>query len=203
MIAGDDGMRPLVRREALLVGTAGMLIAAVVMGANVARHGQDWLFRNDAEFFWAVARDPFGRGAIFRPVASVTGSAYRFGRPLYPVLAWAVALGRPGAVRWTMMLVELLGFGVMIAVGAELLARRGRKPFDAMAILLVPGVWWAVIIAISEPVVMALVLLTFLLYAEERRGAVFVVAVLVLLARESAVLALLPLVYADVRRRGN
>jgi hypothetical protein len=192
----------VVRRQAIVVGMIAMLVAGAVMAFNVVRHGQAWIFRNDAEFFWVVARHPFGRGEMFRHVAGVTGSAYRFGRPLYPVLAWLVAAGRPGAVRNSMMVVELAAFGGMVAAAAELLARRGRRPFDAMAILLVPGVWWAVIIAISEPVVMLLVLVTFLLHADGHRRATLVTAALVLLARESAGLALVPLVWDDVVRFG-
>jgi hypothetical protein len=192
----------VIRRPALAVGAAAAAIAALAMMVNVVQHGQDYLFRNDAEFFWVVARDPFGSGDLFRPVAAITGNAYRYGRPLYPVLAWLLALGRPSVVRTTMMVVELLSFGAMVALAAELVARRGRRPFDAMAVLLVPGVWWAVIIAISEPLVMALMLLVFVLHHDGRRGWALVAAAALLLTRETAVLALLPLAWADARRVG-
>jgi hypothetical protein len=196
------GSPPLVRRESVAVGALGMAAAVAVMGVNLATHGQGWFFRNDAEFFWVVARDPWGRGQMFRPVAAVTGNAYRFGRPLFPVMAWALALGRPGAVRWTMMAVDALAFGTMVGLAGELLARRGKPAINAIAILVLPSVWWAVILTISEPVVLSLILLVFLLHLAGRRNAVLVTAAFLLLARESAGLALVPLVVDDLRRRG-
>jgi len=190
-----------VRREAVTVGIGGALLAAAALAFIVARLGQASLFRNDAEFFWAIARDPFGTGHALRANPGL-GVAYRFGRPLFPAVAWVLALGHKGLVRWTLMLVDAVAFGATLACAGELLARRGRRAIDGIAILLVPGVWWAVVLAISEPMVIALMLLLFIAYLDGRRTAAYLLAALLLLTRESAGLAIVPLAIADVRRAG-
>jgi len=191
----------LVGRAPLVLGVLGTLLAAAVMGSLVARQGQASIFRNDAEFFWIVARDPFGKGQVLRSDPGL-GVAYRFGRPLFPLLAWGLALGHRGMVRWTLMLVDVVSFGCTLSFAGSLLARQRRPPERSLLLLIIPGVWWAVVIAVSEPMVLALMLALFLAYQGGRRRAALVLAALLLLTRESAGLALVPLVVHDVRRSG-
>jgi len=51
----------------------------------------------DGQFAYYIARDPAG-GWRYCDVP-----AYRYQRILYPLLAWALALGQPGVVPWTLV----------------------------------------------------------------------------------------------------
>jgi hypothetical protein len=197
----EPSRRSLVRREAVLAGVGAAVVAAFVMAIVVASKGRQSLFRNDAEFFWLVARDPFADGSIFHPFAHEMGSAYRYGRVLFPLVAWLLVLGRASLVQWSLMVVDVVMFGVTVALACEWAGRRGRDHARGIAVLLVPAMWFALVLAVSEPLVLALVLLMYLLDDGERRVATLVTAALLLLAREAAVVAILPLVARDLRAR--
>jgi hypothetical protein len=63
--------------------------------------------------------------------------------------------------------------------------------------------WSALVLAISEPLVISLVLATYLFAIAGQRTRARASASLLLLAREAAVLALVPMVARDVRERGT
>ena len=188
--------RPTVR-----LGIAAAIVAAVVMVVMVATKGQKSLFRNDAEFYWLVARDPFGDGAVFIPFQEEMGRAYRYGRILFPAIAWVLAAGQASIVPWTLMVVDVLAFGATVWLAAELCALRGRT-HRGLAVLLVPAMWVALVIAVSEPLVFALILGTYLLWLRGQRAPALLVAAALLLAREAAAVALLPILWRDLRERG-
>jgi hypothetical protein len=195
-------VRDLVRREALVPGAVATVVAVIVMAVVVASKGRQSLFRNDAEFFWLVARDPFADGSIFRPFAHEMGDAYRYGRVLFPFLAWVLVLGRTSLVQWSLMAVDVVRFGVTVALACEWAARRRADVQRGIAVLLVPAMWFALVLAVSEPLVFALVLALYLLDEDGHRGAAFATAALLLLAREAAIVALVPLVIRDVATGG-
>lgn len=180
---------------------ASTLVAGVVMAVIVATDGQKSLFRNDAEFYWLVAVDPFGEGRVFIPFADEMGRAYRYGRILFPALGWLLAGGRDSLVPWMLMAIDVAAFGATVGLAARLCARRG-VPERGLSVLLVPAMWFAIVLAVSEPLVFALVLGIYLLWLAGRRRPALVVATLLLLAREAAIVALVPLVIRDVRERG-
>lgn len=196
----------LLRPAAWRVGLVAAAGAALVMAVVVRADGRDSLFRNDGELYWLVARDPFGDGSVFHTVAGFAeqyGVAYRFGRILYPLLAWTLVGGADGAaIEWSLMVVDVVSFGAATAVAAELCARRGLRPFHGLALLLVPAMWFSCVLALAEPLMLGLVLLVYLLVLDGRQRAAMVAGALLLLTRESALLALLPLVIA-VWRRGD
>jgi hypothetical protein len=190
-----------VRRHALVFGALAGALAALVLGVNAARHGGDWLFRNDAEFYWLVARDPFANGAVFRPIADEMGNAYRYGRMLFPFLGWLVVGGRDSLVRWGLAGVDAVSFGAVVALAAELCARRGAQVERGLLVLVVPGLWFATVLVLAEPLVLALILAVYLLALDGRPRSAMVAGALLLLAREAAVIALVPLVWRAVRQR--
>lgn len=193
--------RVLVRREAWRIGAGAAIVAAAVMAVVVVSSGRQSLFRNDAEFFWLVARDPFSDGSIFRPFAQEMGDAYRYGRILFPLLAWVAVGGRESLVQWSLMAIDVVAFGTTVALACEIVARRGVDLFRGAATLLVPAMWFALVLAVSEPLVFALVLALYLLDGDRRHVGSWTAAALLLLAREAAVLAMVPLVVRDVRAR--
>ena len=183
------------------LGLVSIVVAAFIMTTRVVAVGQKALFRNDAEFYWLVALDPFGEGTVFIPFAEEMGRAYRYGRILFPFLGWLFAGGRDSLVPWALMAVDVVAFGVTVALAIELCARRGAAG-RGIAVLLVPAMWFALVLAVSEPLVFALVFGVYLLWLTGWRRAALVTAAFLLLAREAAVVALVPLIVRDVRERG-
>jgi hypothetical protein len=60
----------------------------------------------DGQFFLFVAADPIGA----RPY--LDNPAYRYSRPLYPLTARVVSLGRVGALPWVLVLLGIAAVGV-------------------------------------------------------------------------------------------
>ena len=191
---------PVFGREARRAGLLAAGVAAAVLLLVIASSGHDALFRSDGDLFRRVATDPFGDGsAIAAP--DVYGTSYRYGRILFPLLGWLLALGRAGWVSWTLPLVDVVGFGLLGAAAVELLARRGRRAQRVLALAAVPALWLSMAIAYSEPLVIGLTLVALLLWEQGRRRPALAVAVLVLLAREVMLLAFLPIALGALRRR--
>jgi hypothetical protein len=200
--APSGSSRPLVRPAAVRIGVLATIAATLVMALIVVQHGRQSVFRNDAEFFWLVARDPFSNGAVFRPFAHEMGNAYRYGRILFPLLAWVLVGGRASLVQWSLMAVDVVAFGVATALACELAARRTGDARTGLVVLLTPAMWFSLVLAVSEPFVLALVLGVYLLHLDGRLGASVVAAAACLLTREAAVVALVPAAVRDIRARG-
>jgi hypothetical protein len=188
-------------REALVLAVLVAALLGVVMAFGAARNGSGYLFNSDAIFFRRVATDPFGNGSAFAGYPHDVGVAYRYGRILYPLSAWILAAGRPGLITWTMPVVYVLSIGLMVACACELCVTRGIPAVRGLWVLLVPSMWVTVPIVFSDPFVVSLVLLVYLLSARGRAVPMYLAAAALLLAREAAALALLPLVLRDLRRR--
>jgi hypothetical protein len=190
-------IRPVARQLATLV----LVAAAALMTISALDGGQASVFRSDGDLFKRVATDPFGDGrAIAQP--EKYGKEYRYGRILFPLVAWTVVAGRPGLVKWSLPVVAVASFWLLTACAAELVLRRGRSEGRALLLLAVPGVWLSAVIAFSETFVLALLLLAFLLETDGRRRAASVVFAATLLAREAVAPALLPFIWRDMRAQG-
>lgn len=193
----------MIRRDAWRFGALVVATGAVVMIAIVLTSPHDQLFRSDGLFFRLVAEHPFGHSAAMAEPkhAAEFGDAYRYGRVLYPFVAWVLAFGHAPWVRWTLPIVDVLALGGAAVVAAELVARRGFPVVRAAALFVVPGVWLALSIAFSEVFVLALLLLFCLLVIDGRVGAAMAVGALALLARETAALAIIPVGLVSLRAR--
>lgn len=80
----------------------------------------------DGQFFWAMAHDPLLLHA--RTIAALAGQGFRLQRVAYPLLAAALAVGRPAAIPWALLAVNVLT-AVAITVAFSRYARgRGWSP---------------------------------------------------------------------------
>lgn len=192
----------LIRRRAWVVGVIVVVIATVTLVVARVRFGSGFLIENDAGIYLRIARDPFGHGASLAGLPPGSGSAYRFGRILYPLMAWVLAGGRPAIVSWTLPIVYVLGLGLLGAVASELAARRGVTPEWGLIVFACPAFWLTFPVLFPDAFVTALILLTFLFWLDGRTAQSKVVAALTLLAREISLIAMVPLVFADIRRKG-
>ena len=107
----------------------------------------------DGQFYYFFAIDPQHAPAY------MDEPAYRLSRPLYPLLARALALGQPGLVPWVMLLLNWLAIaGTVLALG-DILRRRGISPWFTLLYAVFPGVLVALRADVTEPLAYALVAL--------------------------------------------
>ena len=100
-----------------------------------------------------------------------------------------------------MAAIDLAALGVAVGCAAKLCRARGYGRARGLLILLVPALWSSMAILFSEPVVVELILLTYFLALEGRERAATATGATLLLAREVAGLALVPLLFE--RRDGE
>jgi hypothetical protein len=98
----------------------------------------------DGQFFLYVALDPLGA----RPYLDVP--AYRYSRPAYPLAARVLALGRSGAVPWTLLLLGIAGAAAVTFAASAWAEREGLSPWYGALLGVYPGVFLAVSWDLSE-----------------------------------------------------
>jgi hypothetical protein len=145
-----------------------LLIALAYVGLTLARHGGDPLAfalvgtrysqddpqgspGYDGQFAYYIARDPTG-GWRYCDVP-----AYRYQRILYPFLAWALALGQPEGVGWTLVALNVAALAGGTYVTEQLLAARGMSRWYALVYGLYGGLVAGLRLDLTEPLAYGLV----------------------------------------------
>jgi hypothetical protein len=139
----------------------------------------------DGQFFYYLALDPVNARYY------MDASAYRYTRIVYPMVARALALGRPDLIPITLLLVNWLGLAGGTAVMAAWLKRRGISPWLALVFGLYPGLQFALERDLSEVLAYGLVALAILVFDFGGRHRLLLAAsvfALASLTRESTVL---------------
>jgi hypothetical protein len=190
----------------MLVAVAAGAVAFVFLAAYVCFRvyldGIGAFFHtNDSAFFRATAADPFGNGHTIHLIARSGEAAYRYGRILLPFCAWVTALGHPGAVQYTLVFWNIAGIAACVTFGGLLLDATGGDASSGPIVLLAPGLAALIPLVYAEPVSIACILAGYWLLARHRPGWGIAALAAATLARETAVLALLPLVWDAARRR--
>ena len=191
----------LVTRQAVVFGAMATVATVVVMTAVLFDQGYGAFLRSDAETFYRVALDPFGDGRVFAATGPDTGTAYRYGRILFPLTAWCLALGQPALLRLTIPVLYVAAIMLVATLAATQSELAGRPPIVGLAALLVPSAFLTVPILVPEFFVTALILLMYRLAEIHRDRAALGAGALLLLTRETAVLALVPLMLRALRDR--
>jgi hypothetical protein len=192
---------PLVTREAASFGLMAAAAVTAVMITVASDQGYEALLRSDGQNFYRVALDPFGDGGIFAGSGEYTGTAYRYGRILFPLAAWVLALGQRRLIPVTLPLAYVSGVLLFATLACARCGRAGRPPIVGLAALLVPSAFFTVPLLVPEFLIAGLVLLTYDFAEANRIRQALVAGALLLLARETAVLAFPPLILPHVRRR--
>ena len=119
----------------------------------------------DGEFVYFIALDPVNARYY------VDVPSYRYTRIVYPLLARALALGRPSLIPWTLLLINWLAIGGGTLAAAWWLKRRGQPPWFALAYGFYPGLLVALQRDTTEALAYGLVALGIFLwdYAGRRR----------------------------------
>ena len=145
-----------------------LLLALAYVGLTLARYGGDPLAfalvgtrysqgdpqgtqGYDGQFAYYIARDPAG-GWRF-----CDAPAYRYQRILYPILAWALALGWPEVVPWTLIALNVVALAGGTYFTERLLAARGVSRWYALAYGLYGGLVAGLRLDLTEPLAYGLV----------------------------------------------
>jgi hypothetical protein len=151
---------------------------------------------SDAPWFLAVAKHPFGSGHPFPGDPLIQGVAYRYGRIMLPLFGWLLGAGQPRAVPWSLAIAFALSVWLLGSVLAEV-AGRSRLRRAASAVLLACPftlLWLNAPAVVSEPLAAGLVILAYLFDRDGNQRAARISAAAALLTRESALLAIVPLI---------
>lgn len=79
----------------------------------------------DGQFYWRLATSPTHLD-IAEHNGSQIDAPFRVGRIGYPIVAWALSFGQADWVKWSLVLTNVLGMGVIGMAGASLARTRGR-----------------------------------------------------------------------------
>jgi hypothetical protein len=158
----------------------------------------------DGQWFFYLAHDPLLRAPD--PESFLDLPAYRYARILYPALAWALALGQPAALPWSLLAMNLLAVVGGSAACFDLLRQLGGNRWLVLAYAFSPPILIGVTAMLAEPTSFALVAAGLALAVRGRHRPAGVVLALAVLAREPSLLVPLGLgLYALARldwRRG-
>jgi len=185
-------------RSARILASLVTLGFASVLFIAFETRGYVWLLQSDAQHFFGVALDPFGSGTTLASLPGV-GTAYRYGRILYPLLAWGLALGQITWIPYTFPLVYLAGVWCLVAMTCDWCVSAGRPSWLGLAAVPVIGATLPHLLPEAWIAVLILWLYRCVLRGHDRTA--YGVAVLLLLTRETAIFALAPLVLLALRDR--
>jgi hypothetical protein len=194
------------RRSALslaVVLSGAAAVAVIVLAARqVVTQGENQFFASgDPKFFLLTTRDLFGTGHSFVGLGAATDIPYRYGRMGLPLLAWLLAFGQPGLVGWTLIGLNLAALTAIPGLAALLLAEHRGAPIGAALIFVLPPFVLLYGSVVSDPLLIALLLLAYLLDARGHRRPALVVIAYAILVKEVAILALVPLAWRAIRER--
>ncbi len=140
----------------------------------------------DGQWFFNIAHDPFLRSPD--PEAFLDAPAYRYARILYPLAAWALALGQPAAIPWALLAVNLLAVLGGTVACVDLLRQFGASRWFALGYAFSPPILIGVTAMLAEPLSLALVVAGVALAVRCRHWPAGVVLALAVLAREPSIL---------------
>ena len=155
----------------------------------------------DGQFYWGIAVDPLARGDVHQAFDT---ASYRYGHPLLGWLGWLFSAGQARAAPAALLGAGLVSI-VAAAVAASLLGQAlGRRGWEGLFVAANPGLLYASVHDLAEPLSAALLLGGLLLYVRDRRVAAAVCFGLLVLSKEQFVLVPLALAaWEIVRARGR
>ena len=136
----------------------------------------------DGQFAYQIARDPLGASRF------LDVPAYRYQRILYPLVAWALALGQRALVPWALVVVNWLALVAGTRFTEDILTGRGASRWYALSYGLFGGLMMAVRLDLTEPLAYALAQAAVLGYERGRRRGAAGLLALAALTKETTLL---------------
>ena len=156
---------------------------------------QDIMIRDkgyDGQFFYRYALNPFSKDIHYNEFhqgnhgIKVDKLKYRRARVLYPLTAWALALGYQPFVPYTLIFVNIFAFLLIIKISTQLVNRNKAPPYYAYFPLLISGLYLGVARDLSDTMTCAMLALSYLLFVQKKTGWFLVASTLALFSRESS-----------------
>lgn len=136
----------------------------------------------DGQFAFQIALDPIGAA----PRLDIP--AYRYQRILYPLLARAVALGRPTWIPWSMVLINMVAVALGTWATARILTDRGQNQWFALAYPFNVGMLLSLRLDLNEPLAFLFVQLGYLSWLAGKRSRSALAFALAALAKEVTII---------------
>jgi len=185
----------LIYVSGVLISAGGDPLAFALLGTRFSEGNPQGTEGYDGQFAYQIALRPLDAA----PYLDVP--AYRYQRILYPMLARLLALGRPGLIPWTLILVNLAAIGLGTWFTERLLVDLGASRWYA----LVYGLYGAQLLALradlNEALAQALVMWAILAWARDGRWLAVVAFGLAALAKETALIFLAAYMLYTLQRR--
>jgi len=178
----------------LLVTLAGNVALLSAWGWTHRNKGVEAFLGVDGNKYRIVAENPFGRSQADWDMP------YRYQRLLVPAAVWLLSLGRPEAIPFVMVGLNLAAIllGTVLVGGA--LARRELSPWWALVYGFAPGLERSLTLGHLEPVGNLFLLATLLAWVTERRRLLWLLLTLLPLVKEVYLLFLVAFVLSEVLR---
>ncbi|HEY8703355.1 MAG TPA: hypothetical protein VIL98_01285 [Gaiellaceae bacterium] len=180
---------------------------AASTGMGEAARARDPGFRTvstgdyDGQFYWGIAVDPIATGDVHQAFDT---ASYRYGHPLLGWLGWLLSAGQARAVPAALLGVGLASLLLAALAGSLLERTLGGRGWAGLFVALNPGLLYAAVHDLAEPLSAALLLGGFLAYARDRRVLAAVCFGFLVLSKEQFVLVPLGIAAWELlRRRGR
>ncbi len=134
----------------------------------------------DGQFYWRIAVEPSDHELSASHGVRIDQSI-RLTRVTYPLLAWAGSLGRAGAVVWTLVGVNVVGFGLLAGLAAALARDHDLSGWTGLGVAASSGLVMSMSRDLCEIVMIAALVAGILALSRGRpllAGLAFAVAVL-------------------------
>jgi len=154
----------------------------------------------DGEFYYRLALDPFTAKPEEWGIV-IDAPSYRQQRILYPLLVWALSLGgNPALVPLMMLLVNYVSMCLIAWLAAVYVRSMGQHALWALAVVLYPGLLLSVSRNLLEPLQICLLLAALVLARRGGRTGAALVLCAAVFTRETALLAAVALLAANLYR---
>src|SRR5665213_568166 len=152
----------------------------------------------DGQFYWGIAVDPIATGNVHEDFDK---ASYRYGHPLLGWLGWLLSGGQARAAPAALLAAGLVSLAAA-AVAASLLGQAfGRRGWEGMFVAANPGLLYATVHDLAEPLSAALLLGGLVAYTRNRRLLTAVCFGLLVLSKEQFVLVPLAVAAGELLRR--
>ncbi|MEL6658138.1 MAG: hypothetical protein AAFR36_16890 [Bacteroidota bacterium] len=156
----------------------------------------------DGQFYYRYAVNPFSKDKWYvvdgirenkgQHGIKVDAPKYRRGRLTYPLAAWTLALGQAPLIPYTLILVNLLGFILLIRIVKKLVLHFQASWHYYYFPLLIVGLYFSVARGLPDLLVCTLLAWSYLCFLKEQRFWFVIASTLLLLCKESSGIFLVP-----------
>ncbi|CAN5547948.1 hypothetical protein BH10ACT2_BH10ACT2_24510 [soil metagenome] len=154
----------------------------------------------DGQFYWRLATNPTElQVADYRGVQ--LDAQFRITRIAYPTIAWAISFGQANWAKWSLVITNIAGLGIIGYVGANLARNRGRAALAGVAVASSSGLIFSLSRDLCEIAMVAALVAGVAMIARRQHALAAACWTLACLVHEQALFCVVP--YALYRLVGS